>query len=277
MTLAYTQIPVNTFEQLVLNAGIMVDDFTPATGEIGNILGATTGGLQFSATPSFLDFGEDIDNCPKNTKELMQTDDYVITTTGTLLTVDANTVARGLALADVAAVTGSTGLSKVTLRKDIDLENDFKDVWIIADYGKGGFIAIHMKDVLSTGGFQIQTTDKGKGQFPFTYTAHYSIDAQDDVPCEIYVQEGSANNVPSVTLNKHYIELTVGDTFTFSPYVVPSGSTVSYASSASGKASVNSDGKVTALEAGSTIITTTITVSTVAYTDTCTVKVNAAQ
>lgn len=190
MALRYTQIPVNTFEQLVLNAGIMVDNFTPATGVIGNIIGATTGGLQFSATPSFLDFGEDIDNCPKNTKELMQTDDFEITATGTLLTVNANMVARGLALADVAAVTGSTGLSKVTLRKDIDLENDFKDVWIIADYGKGGFIAIHMKDVMSTGGFQIQTTDKGKGQFPFTYTAHYSIDAQEDVPCEIFVQEG---------------------------------------------------------------------------------------
>lgn len=190
MTLRYTQIPVNTFEQLVLNAGIMVDNFTPATGVIGNIIGATTGGLQFSATPSFIDFGEDIDNCPKNTKELMQTDDFEITATGTLLTVDANTVARGLALADVESVTGSTGLSKVTLRKDIDLENDFKDVWIIADYGKGGFIAIHMKDVMSTGGFQIQTTDKGKGQFPFTYTAHYSIDAQEDVPCEIFVQEG---------------------------------------------------------------------------------------
>lgn len=190
MTLTYTQIPVNTFEELVLNAGIMVDDFTPASGTIGNILGATTGGLQFSATPKFIDFGEDIDNCPKNTKELMQTNDFTITATGTLLTVNANMVARGLALADVAAVTGSTGLSKVTLRKDIDLENDFKDVWIIADYGKGGFIAIHMKDVMSTGGFQIQTTDKGKGQFPFTYTAHYSIDAQDDVPCEIFVQEG---------------------------------------------------------------------------------------
>lgn len=190
MTLAYTQIPVNTFEELVLNAGIMVDNFTPATGVIGNILGATTGGLQFSATPSFIDFGEDIDNCPKNTKELMQTDDFEITATGTLLTVNANMVARGLALADVAAVTGSTGLSKITLRKDIDLENDFKDVWIIADYGKGGFIAIHMKDVMSTGGFQLQTTDKGKGQFPFTYTAHYSIDAQEDVPCEIFVQEG---------------------------------------------------------------------------------------
>lgn len=51
-----------------------------------------------------------------------------------------------------------------------------------------------MKDVMSTGGFQLQTTDKGKGQFAFTYTAHYSIDAQDDVPCEIYVQEGTEVN-----------------------------------------------------------------------------------
>ena len=275
MGLTYTRIPTNTFTELVLNAGILVDSFTPATGVIGNILGATTGGLHFTATPSFLDFGADIDNCPKNTKELMQTDDWDINMTGTLLTVNASMVERLLALADASTV--STGLSKIDLRKTIDLENDFKDVWLIADYGEGGFIAIHMKDTMSTGGFQLQTADKGKGQFPFTFTAHYSIDAQDDVPCEIYVQEGSANNVPSVTLNKHYIELTVGDTFTFSPYVVPSGSTVSYTSSASGKASVNSDGKVTALEAGSTTITATITVSTVAYTDTCTVKVNAAQ
>lgn len=190
MSLTYTQIPVNTFEELVLNAGIMVDSFTPNTGVIGNIIGATTGGLQFSAVPSFTDFGEDIDNCPKNTKELMQTNDWEITSSGTLLTVNASNVARLAALADVASVTGSTGLSKITLRKDIDIENDFKDVWIIADYGKGGFIAIHMKSTLSTGGFSIQTTDKGKGQFAFTFKAHYSIDAQDDVPCEIFVQEG---------------------------------------------------------------------------------------
>lgn len=190
MSLTYTQIPVNTFEELVLNAGIMVDSFTPNTGVIGNIIGATTGGLQFSAVPSFTDFGEDIDNCPKNTKELMQTDDWEITSSGTLLTVNASNVARLAALADAESVTGSTGLSKITLRKDIDIENDFKDVWIIADYGKGGFIAIHMKSTLSTGGFSIQTTDKGKGQFAFTFKAHYSIDAQDEVPCEIYVQEG---------------------------------------------------------------------------------------
>ena len=46
----YTQIPVDTFERLQLNAGILVDDFTPSTGVVGNLIGATTGGNQFAAT-----------------------------------------------------------------------------------------------------------------------------------------------------------------------------------------------------------------------------------
>ncbi len=184
MALKYTKYPVNTFEKLVLNAGIMVDTFDPATETIGNILGATTGGFNFTATPSFLDFGEDIDNCPKNTKELMQTDDIEIQATGTLLTIDTAMVTRLAALADIDA----TDTKKVNFRRDLK-QSDFQDVWIIADYGEGGYIAIHMKNVLSTGGFAIQTTDKGKAQFAFTFRAHFSMDAQDEVPCEIYIGE----------------------------------------------------------------------------------------
>lgn len=186
MALNYTKIPTDTFEKLVLNAGVMVDTFTPSTGVIGNIIGATTGGINFTATPSFIDFGDDIDNCPKNTKELMHTDDWEIKMSGTLLTVDASVVARLAALADV----DSTDTTKVVFRKDIDLETDFNDIWFVADYGEGGYIAIHMMDTMSTGGFQIQSADKGKGQFAFEYTAHFSLDAQDTVPVEIYVAQG---------------------------------------------------------------------------------------
>ena len=184
MALKYTKYPVNTFEKLVLNAGIMVDTFDPETETIGNILGATTGGFNFTAVPSFVDFGEDIDNCPKGTKELMHTDDIEIQATGTLLTVDTAMVSRLAALADV----DQTDTKKVVFRRDLQL-SDFKDLWIIADYGDGGYIAIHMKSVLSTGGFAIQTTDKGKGQFAFTFKSHFSMDAQDEVPCEIFIGE----------------------------------------------------------------------------------------
>ena len=55
----------------------------------------------------------------------------------------------------------------------------------------GGYIAIHMMNALSTGGFQIQSGDKAKGQFAFEYTAHYSMDAADTVPFEIYIKAGT--------------------------------------------------------------------------------------
>lgn len=64
----FTKIPADTFQKLQINAGILTTDFTPATGTIGEAgqIGATTGGISYSATPTYKDYGEDIDNCPKN-------------------------------------------------------------------------------------------------------------------------------------------------------------------------------------------------------------------
>lgn len=64
----FTKIPSDAFQKLQVNAGILTTDFTPATGTIGEVgqIGATTGGVNFTATPTYTDFGEDIDNCPKN-------------------------------------------------------------------------------------------------------------------------------------------------------------------------------------------------------------------
>ena len=67
--LKYTKIPETTFQKLQLNAGVLLSDFNPETATVANesIIGATTGGVNFTATPTFSDYGEDIDNCPKNT------------------------------------------------------------------------------------------------------------------------------------------------------------------------------------------------------------------
>ena len=72
----FTKIPSDAFQKLQINAGILTTDFTPATGTIGEAgqIGATTGGVNFTATPAYSDFGEDIDNCPKNMKELKKLD-----------------------------------------------------------------------------------------------------------------------------------------------------------------------------------------------------------
>ena len=188
----FSKIPEDTFKQLGINAGMLLSAFDPTDGsfEETDIIGATTGGISFSAAPEYSDWGEDIDNCPKNTKELKRISDWAITTSGNFVTMTADLAERLAAAAD-----NTTG--HIVPRDVLDLTKDFKDVWIVGDYSDkntgatAGFIAIHLMNALSTTGFQIQTTDKGKMQFSFEFTAHYSIDAQDTVPFEIYVKAGT--------------------------------------------------------------------------------------
>ena len=87
----FTQIPQDTFKELVLNAGVLLSAFSPDTAEYDNadIIGATSGGLTFAATPSFSDFGEDIDNCPKNTKELKRLEGWEVKLSGTFASMNA--------------------------------------------------------------------------------------------------------------------------------------------------------------------------------------------
>ena len=193
----YTKIAENTFQNIQLNAGVLLSSFNPASATVQDesIIGATTGGINFTATPTYTDFGEDIDNCPKNMKELKKLDSWEAKCSGTFVTVDTAVAKSLIGAADI----GQSDTTKVTPRNDL-AQADFSDIWIVGDYSdkngdtNGGFIAIHMMNALSTGGFQIKTADKAKGQFAFEYTAHYSMSAQDTVPFEVYVKAGTAES-----------------------------------------------------------------------------------
>lgn len=190
----FTKIPSDAFQKLQINAGILTTDFTPATGAIGEAgqIGATTGGVNFTATPTYLDMGADIDNCPKNAKELKRQDMVEAKMSGTFINADTKTAKLLCGAADIDA----SDTTKVVPRTDLK-DSDFTDLWLVGDYSdkngakNGGFIAIHMLNALSTGGFQLKTADKAKGQFAFEFTAHYSLAAQDKVPYELYIKAGT--------------------------------------------------------------------------------------
>ena len=189
----FTQIPTTAMEEMQLNAGVLLSSFTPSTAEVTGIIGATTGGIKFSATPTFSDFGSDVDNCPKNMMELKRQESVEVKISGTFVTVTTTTAKKLMAAADI----GTTDQTKITPRNDLKTE-EFEDLWWVGDYSdkngatNGGFVAIHVMHALNTGGFQLQTGDKSKGQFPFEFTGHYSIDAQDVVPYEVYIKAGTA-------------------------------------------------------------------------------------
>lgn len=189
----FTQVASDAFQKLQLNAGIILTDFSPATATVdkSKILAATSGGVSFATNPEYIDFGEDIDNVPPNTKQLKRLQSVNPVMSGTLKTVDTNTAKMLMAAADVAN-------GKVTPRS-ILVDDDFvDDLWWVGDYSdkngntNGGYLAIHMMNVLSTGGFQLQSNDDGgKGDFEFELTAHYDLEDIDNVPYEVYVKTGT--------------------------------------------------------------------------------------
>lgn len=186
MSKKFAQLPEDMQEALATGAGIVLKEFDPSNpGEDSairaNILFATTGGVNPVCVATITDFGEDIDNCPKNTKELAQIESWECSMSGTAITVNASVLASLLAAADVSD-------GAIAPRMKLKPE-DFKTLWYVCPYGtQGGFIAIELMNALSTGGLSLQSGDKAKGQWAFSYTGYTSIDNPDEVPMKFYLK-----------------------------------------------------------------------------------------
>lgn len=183
----FTVIPQSTFDDLQLDAGILLKTFNPAQPAVvdDNIICATTGGIQVSCVPTYSDFGEDVDNCPNNTKELKHLDSWECTISTTALAATPETIKLALGAADI----DGTDETKVVPRRDLE-QTDFTDLWWVGDRADGGLVAVKVLNALSTGGFSLQTTKNGKGQVSLTLTGHVSINAQNVMPMEFYAVEG---------------------------------------------------------------------------------------
>lgn len=183
----FTVIPQDTFESLQLDAGVLLTTFNPATPTAPAdeaIICATTGGIQVSCVPTFSDLGEDVDNCPNNMKELKHLDGWECTMGFTALGTSPAAIKLALGCADI----DGTDTTKVTPRKDL-AQTDFTDLWWVGDKADGGFVAVQLKNALSTGGFSLQTTKNGKGQTSMTLTGHVSLSAQSTMPMVFYSAE----------------------------------------------------------------------------------------
>ena len=179
----YRQMPMDTFNRLQMDSGIICANFDPETGSFSDIIGATTGGVQIDATPSFSDLGEDVDNCPKNMMELKKLESWECKISGTYLTTSASSMKNLLGAASVSN-------SRVTLNNSLSAE-DFKTLWFVGDYGESGFLAVKLSNALNTSGLSLKTEKDSKGQISFEYLGHYSMDSQNTVPLEIYIVDNT--------------------------------------------------------------------------------------
>lgn len=204
-TKKYAQLPLDMEKAITTNAGLILSDFNPeAPGEEDaireKILYATTGGVSVSCVATYKDWGEDIDNCPKNTKEMMRVESWECKIGGTALTVTADTAANEFGAADKNAGTTDKELVIVKPRMTVKPE-DFKVLWYVCPYGtEGGFVAVKLENALNKGGFSMKSSDKDKGQFAFDYTGHTSINEPDAVPFTFYLKKSATAAAQNVSV-----------------------------------------------------------------------------
>lgn len=200
----FTTIPRSTFDELQVEAGVLLRNFDPETGNFADedIITATTGGITVNVKPSYSDFGDDVDNVPANTMELKRVDDIEVSIATTAINISETNIIEMLGAADADAQTGA-----ITVRKELRL-SDFKDIWYVGDLANGGFVAIKVSNALSTDGFSLKTSKKGKGNIALTFTGHFSIADVSEVPVEIYLGEAETG---SITLSKSSLTMAADD------------------------------------------------------------------
>lgn len=190
----FTKVSSDAMETLQLDAGVLLSTFDPANPtepESANIIATTSGGIQVNCTPTYSDFGEDVDNLPNNMKEFKHLDSWECTMAFTNIKFNATNAVWALGAADKTTTEATTGQNptraydKIVPRRSVQ-QTDFADLWWVGDKVNGGAFAVKLKNALSTGGLSIQSTKNGKGTYSMTLTGHVSIAAQDVMPMEFY-------------------------------------------------------------------------------------------
>ncbi len=187
----FTKYPANFWQNVQLNAGILVSGFDPEDLSYTGILGATGDGTTFNPNPTYEDFGADIDNVPPNTKQLKRIQYYDPALSGTF-----RTISQALG----AMLCPGTEDGGVITPADRLTDAMFQDVTLIADYSDinaddtssgavAGCMAVTVKNALNTSGFQWKTNKDGKGEFAFDFHGHYDLDSPDEPPFDLYIME----------------------------------------------------------------------------------------
>ena len=177
----FTKIPMDTFENMQLDAGVLLRSFDPDSAqEPGDdqIIYATRGGITVTCVPKYSDMGDDVDNCPAGTMELKKLEGW---------NCGLKFVSLGMTAEDIRLALGAADVSdgRITPRRTLR-NSDFSDIWWVGDTAGGGMVAVCLRNALSEKGLELQSSKNSKGSLTVELKGHVSVSAQDEVPMEFY-------------------------------------------------------------------------------------------
>jgi len=184
----FTRVAADAMDTLQLDAGVLLSSFdiehpydTPADADI---IATTSGGIHPTCVPRYSDLAEDVDNIPNGMMEFKHLDGWDCAMAFTSIKFNAENTSWALGAADTTT-DNVTHVKKIVPRRNVET-TDFRDVWWVGDKSNGGAYAVCLKNAISTGGLDIQSTKNNKGRAQMTLTGHVSINEQDVMPMEYY-------------------------------------------------------------------------------------------
>ena len=225
----YNKVASDAFNALQLDAGMLLSNFDFANPYAepadADILATTTGGINAVCEPTYEDLGEDVDNVPNNTKELLMLTGWNCRVEFTSIKFNATNAAWALGAADeIDAPTGApTGTVRIVPRAGVK-QTDFKNLYAAFPMADGGIYVKMVKNALSTGGMNVQTSKNGKGTNKMTITGYISINDQDTMPMEdvfippltlltVVSAAGTTTGKTAITVTGH--SLGTGETYVY--------------------------------------------------------------
>lgn len=189
-----------TAKHLVLDAGAFFKNFDPekdtfeSAKTAGKLLGATSGGGEFSAVPEVRQI--EVDGVKGRAKGLETIDSWEVYLKASFIELSVETLKTMLTSGISTTVTETStkldGYTKITAKDRIELSNYIDNItWVGTLSGSDNPVIIQVFNALDTDGLTLTVADKSETISDATFYGHYDEDDinNDNPPFAIYYPE----------------------------------------------------------------------------------------
>lgn len=179
-----TRISADAASKMQTNAGILLNTFSVENPTVPNdtaIVCETTGDFSITCVPETVDFFEDVNNAPTNTKEGKRITGWNCGLSITALSITEEMLKLSLGASEVGTDKG------IHPRTQYKIE-DFKSLYWIGDMmDENKLFVVAMDNTVSTGGLSFTASNDAKGSLGLELTPHATIEDIDKVPMAFYI------------------------------------------------------------------------------------------
>lgn len=179
-----TRISADAASKMQTNAGILLNTFdvtNPVEPDDTAIVCETTGDFSITCVPETVDFFEDVNNAPTNTKEGKRITGWTCGLSITALSITEETLKLSLGASEVGADGGVHPRTQYKI-------DDFKSLYWIGDMIEDDkLFVVAMDNTVSTGGLSFTASNDAKGSLGLELTPHATIEDMDKVPMAFYI------------------------------------------------------------------------------------------